>query len=230
MRVWTVIFAFSITLMFSWLIGPSLADSPPGFAERYKKAKAECLDRDWSQTECKIWSNKVFKYEKRNLVEATLAQMGGGVLDAYKCTRDFMKKYAVPAITCGYPGVIVRAEELIFDQLLSDLKQTAKKGNLSECHRACLATCMSSRMLTYDDSTRFDSVRGGAAVLNGTGLCTHFSQLADEFMAAVNIPSKLVYGIGSHGEAHAAIGGEIGGEEYWKEPQNTDCHLIKFDP
>ncbi len=208
--------------------GPDSTSSPD---ERYVDAINHCLKKTFKQMQC----NHLVDGNTLDL-DGRLGQLGYRLqYNIYHQERAILRQGK-----SFLRAVVTSSEDASYWQEASNsgsyavLKkfaiQKAKKENLQSCQRACLATCISSRLLKYNNENRPHHLLDGLGRLEGN--CREFSSMANDLMRAMKVDSSVVVGRNykiKDGErpedsgAHAMIGLSLKGEEYIMEPQNSGC-------
>ncbi len=108
----------------------------------------------------------------------------------------------------------------------------ANRDGMEDCQKACLATCISSRIIKYDDRNRITNWRD--SVEREAGVCREFSAIAANIMKHLGLKARVL-----EGEVHAVSDGQVpeleGGHvmvqvqlpngTFHMEPQNDSCEF-----
>lgn len=124
-----------------------------------------------------------------------------------------------------------------FTKLKCALAQKATREKLKDCQKACLATCVSSRILFFDKAYMPKLQTPRQAICSRHGVCRDFTNVALEFMQAQGLNAQVLTGTGYDIEdnekvpfgPHAMIGININKKLYVMEPQHTDCTFEDSD-
>jgi hypothetical protein len=119
-----------------------------------------------------------------------------------------------------------------YESLKRWAKYRADKNGMETCQRACLATCISSRMIQYDNANRITSWRD--AIEREAGVCREFSAIAANLMQSLGVKARVL-----EGKVHSIIDGQApdyeGGHvmvevslpngKFIMEPQTDSCEF-----
>ncbi len=115
-----------------------------------------------------------------------------------------------------------------------------------DCQKACLATCISSKiikMMDYSKKGNDESLLtywdGRRAIENDLGVCRQFSAIAEDLMESMGLKASYVEGYVYSGEVlgtskykktgdqHAVVKVEIDNNSYLLEPQSDQCTFFE---
>jgi hypothetical protein len=126
--------------------------------------------------------------------------------------------------------------ELNYQNLKRFAAIRAKKDGLETCQRACLATCISSTLLEYDDRNLITHWTEGVG--REKGVCREFSAMASDLMRSLGVKSKTVTGMSyeiQDGQVPKKAGGHVMVEvalpqgNFIMEPQSSECQFFAAD-
>lgn len=216
---------------------PNAPTSPPlPLKDRLEQMKKICLDRDWSKEKCRFGEPI---QNQKNYTSTASRYVGWRTRDGIRSIlsegKRFIDKYVSPIPgSCSATSIATHMQDTLLEEVEATLRSYAAKNKLTECAKACLATCASSQLIRYNIKTQNALEYQPAYILTkGEGLCRHYSYLADGFMSALGIPSTTLAGdlISEDGstDGHAWISVKIKGKRYWMEPQSSACEFMRTD-
>lgn len=220
MREIILLFLFIPTLAF----GTGAVDSQNNYKdadERYADIQKSCLDKLEYTNKCMLVQDEQFidpstaRKVQSELAEGLLSNIGRHY--SYHSRQLFNEAEAKKRerILAKYRGVKARAKTLV------------KNKKLLPCQKACVAVCISSKLLDYDPST-FNHIcvrrTMDGAIETQTGVCRNYAQIGDDLMEAFGLDTKKVYG-----DDHAMNLVKLDGIWYQIEPQDDSCTFYYND-
>ncbi len=109
----------------------------------------------------------------------------------------------------------------------------AKKDQLEPCQKACLATCISSKIMEYDDRNLPTHWREGIG--REKGVCREFSAMAVDLMKSLGLQAETITGVAyeiNQGLRPKRIGGHVMVKvnlpqgPFIMEPQSASCEFF----
>ena len=210
----------------------AFGDSPLPYKDRIQKMKTTCFERDWSKTQCsyKDPMNESTAYQIGKVDSVLWPTMTFFTESASDLKRLF-DKYATPPGGCSMTSIMTNYQDVLLIEVEDSLKDFAAKKKLSQCQKACLATCASSQLITMNEDTAKEFEYQAAYILwKGDGVCRHYANLADDFMGALDISSSTVGGeLYQDGEIgpHTWLSVKVDGKRLWMDPMHSDCEFIR---
>ena len=104
------------------------------------------------------------------------------------------------------------------DSIVTQMNQKFTSGGFQNYQKVCLAQCVASRMIKYQEN--FLSKFGGAstAVAQGVGVCTEFSAIAQRLISSTS--SSTINSWVGYSPGHAFVQVQFDGNTYSVEPQS----------
>jgi len=232
-------FLVLISLIVGNLFAQSVAVREQQWRETLREIQISCMDESYEDIECKYEQNGSTLKRTPYVLERAIIGFGGVAVP--KIGR-FIKN------TIWGSTLLIEPEQESYWQdhqigkdyvrLKKSLNTKAKREKLRSCQKACLSTCVSSKIIQYsrEFKNQFSTVEG--KVESGKGDCKGFSAIADDINYALSIPSQVTSGsayertdrslefLGFHQQVMV----EIDGKHYIMEPQSSSCRFypIKF--
>lgn len=108
--------------------------------------------------------------------------------------------YSLPATlegatrTCsnGACQSIYRDGEALLHSLSRKIQEKARVPGTRDCQKVCIATCVTSRLLTYEKTLLYEASPEAASAIIGRGACTEYSRIADRFIGDLGFESYTV--------------------------------------
>ena len=122
-------------------------------------------------------------------------------------------------------------------RLKKSLAKKAKREDLRSCQKACLSTCVSSKIIEYSQELKNQFSTTEGKIESGKGDCKGFSAIADDINYALNLTSQIASGdlyqrtdtslelVGGHMQVMV----KIDGEHYLMEPQSNLCQFYPIN-
>ena len=156
----------------------------------------------------------------------------------YDAVSDAAKSCAVYAFVPKDEAYWIQQEiETDYARLKCTLAAKKKKERLTDCQAACVATCISMRLIDYVDGGHQSAK---AAVCSGKGTCREFSSIAEELLRSMGLDATRAFGTlyderpDSKKEVvgHVMVQVTLDGKPYLMDPQDDACAFYspKFNP
>ncbi len=222
-----IIILIIINLSLSYNAG---AQEVRSFSERLESIRSECMDKAQDFT-CNLESKII---EPANYKSSSMTYFQ--TYYVHRMVSNLL--LGIPLIVEIVSGILYAPGNLSndsfllpnrvkdFNILLLELKEVVKNKNLSECQKACLTVCTTSRLLTYKIQ-KPGRVSRFKAVEDGYGRCMEYSKLAN------NIGDFLELTIHRDvSKLHAFVKIKIDNKWQIVEPQDgpnnfNQCNLMK---
>lgn len=167
------------------LMGPeTLEERQLRAQENYKAVVKECLIPDFSQKKCVFLKNQ--STLQTNVVDQGLPFWKYILLPLGRTVSEGLNVLSLAFVDPSdeeYWWEEVLTEDYKNIKFLIVRKQENEK--LSDCQSVCLATCITSRLLTYNNATFPQSA--AETIQDGAGVCREFSWVAAELLDLLQI-------------------------------------------
>jgi len=232
MDAWILLAGIGLALPHTTLASTLIPSDPN--PDRFQTIERECFQKDWSQEICRLANMPAY-------IPGTGSRITEPLLDLlYTLTSTvstvglelspiWQSDTSADNTTCALgvcAGKYHSQGEAIIAALTKKILETAEQKPLRDCQKTCLATCVASRLLTYEKSAVFQASSESLAAYSGRGACTEYSRLADRFIGSLGIKSWTISNLGI---GHQYIGVEIKGQYLFFDPQYQGCTFIKAE-
>jgi hypothetical protein len=134
----------------------------------------------------------------------------------------------------GKEAYKVGANAADYEWIKSQMMRKADKEKLEDFQKVCLAQCISSKIIEYDQGWKLTQ-SPQAAIENGKGVCREYSWIASELMSQMGVPANrefVWYYDTDTSSAHSIVNVKIRGKHYFVEPQEDSCgfYSTQFQP
>jgi hypothetical protein len=209
--------------------------SPLGPSARYVNTIQNCFKKSFQDLKCQRVVNGNPLRKDKSLGQLRYVFEYGAVdagLGRWERNKSLIQGFW-DAENASFWGEV--ENENSYQLLKASAVRKAQKENLQDCQKACLATCISSSLLKYNDESRPHHLIDGLGRLEGN--CREFSAMALDVMRALDVESDPVVGKNYkinedqkpvESEQHAMVQVFLDGVEFIMEPQRNACEF--FDP
>jgi hypothetical protein len=194
--------------------------------DRYKQIFNECLNPSYQNVSCR------YEDSTTPLQISKTFSIGVAVLDDDAGTAiDTIKEAVWGASRLLNPDQSQHKAWIAYQNAQDWAKRKAQRENLKDCQKACLATCISSKVM--DEGSQLNIQNARSAIETESGVCREFTAVAVDLMKSFGLDAS--YAAGSDKEwddndevfrsqgAHVIVSVKIDGKNYLMEPQNPEC-------
>jgi hypothetical protein len=232
MIAWIYLAAIGLALPHLGL-SSTLTPSDPN-PDRFQTIERECFQKDWSQEVCGLTTRPEYIPGPVSLASEPLFDLlytfaSSISTSGLELSPTWQANTSGDNTTCALgvcAGKYHTQGEAIIAVMTRRILETADKKPLRECQKTCLATCVASRLLTYEKSPTLQAASESFAAYTGRGACTEYSRLADRFIGTIGIKSWTVSNLNI---AHQYIGVEVEGQYLYFDPQHRGCTFISAE-
>jgi hypothetical protein len=211
-----------------------LADARSSYNDRWLRVTRSCIVPSMQNVKCDYEENNA-PFKKDSTVGQMVYQSGYGTsFRALGWARRSARVLGMLFDIEDSPYWDTYEARLGYKSLKNIAVNKAKRESLSSCQRACLATCISSYLIDYDDDNSM--THWTDSVGSQTGVCREYAAIANDFMKSLKLKSKVVTGYWYENMGgtlqkeggHAMVEVQLGRASYIMEPQDPFCTY--YDP
>ena len=217
--------------------GEEAKDRITEWTETLNDIRDSCLLPKYAKTVCKYYPNRTPIKRTPVLDFCGEKAFSHGVVPLTRWAKEGI--WAVSLL--GAPEQTRYWEEFEISKDYKSLKlqllRKSKKEKLLSCQRACLATCISSKIIEYEDGMPQTCI---GAIQSGSGICREFSLIAADILNSLGVSASDFGGVAyeAHegkkipGGKHRMLRVRIGAKTYLMEPQDSSCEFYnaEFSP
>ncbi len=193
----------------------------------YQIIKKECLLKNYQAVSCKFGIQDDFSHG--NVLISALREFHRLTATAERISVSGMwgaiSYFINPNIESYWDYYQVGQD---YDGIKSLMYAKAQREDISSCQAACLATCVSSKLIRYSTAMlklHYQTARD--AIERREGDCKSFSAIAEDLMTDLGLYAKTVWGFTSGG-GHAMVKVFLDNKWHIMEPQNSYCEFINY--